>query len=376
MMKTMLIFEPFANGHHIEYLEHLFRNANSKDTHYFFCINEKLKNENSKISFKEKDNVHIIYLKNIEDSSYNPIARSIILCFMLLKVIRRIKADHVFLSAIIYYFPFWHLFRLFTNVTFSVLIYNVYVYNWKVLGFKSKLKEAINHYLLAHATNVKSIFILSDKSAAYYYNKLFHTTKFKYLPDPVKQFDLQDIPDIRHELNITLKTNVFLHFGSLTERKGTVEILKSLQDIDPDISNEFCLIIAGVVHRTIIDDFYTLYEGLKKDFNIIVYDKFCDYNFIASLCKSCDYILIPYKHTSQSSGVIGYGAQFGKTIIGPSENFIGKCIRKYRIGVAVSNLDASKISKLLINPPAKTISPNKVFLEAHTIERFCHLILN
>lgn len=58
-----------------------------------------------------------------------------------------------------------------------------------------------------------------------------------------------------------------------------------------------------------------------------------------------DYVLVPYKNVEQSSGIIGYAAQYNKPVIGPSEGLLGELIREYRLGYTITQLSVSNLSE-------------------------------
>ena len=83
-------------------------------------------------------------------------------------------------------------------------------------------------------------------------------------------------------------------------------------------------------------------------------------------------MLIPYKFVNQSSGIIGYSAQFQLPVIGPKEGLIGKLIKRYKLGYTIPNINHLSIAEFLNNNPLsnnrKDIS-NK-YLTDNNVESF------
>ena len=101
---------------------------------------------------------------------------------------------------LVHYLPFLPLI-LPKKVKVSGIIYRLYLYEWKSLPFIKKIKDVLEMYITAKSNMVEKGYILNDSSAACYYNKLFKTTKFVPLADPIQKSNY--IPQcIKKSLNI------------------------------------------------------------------------------------------------------------------------------------------------------------------------------
>ena len=67
---------------------------------------------------------------------------------------------------------------------------------------------------------------------------------------------------------------------------------------------------------------------------------------IFTLWRIADYILIPYKNTAQSSGVISYASQFCVPVIGPAEGLLGNLIRKFDMGLCIENPNSYAMAEM------------------------------
>lgn len=72
----------------------------------------------------------------------------------------------------------------------------------------------------------KKVFVLNDKRSVSLLNEKYNTDKFCFLPDPFPQ--TESPKDIREDLNIPVKNKIFLHFGGLGRRKGTLLIADTI----------------------------------------------------------------------------------------------------------------------------------------------------
>lgn len=75
---------------------------------------------------------------------------------------------------------------------------------------------------------------------------------------------------------------------------------------------------------------------------MFVFDEFVLYLYWYNIRH--DAILIPYKNTAQSSGLLGYAAQFNKPLLAPSNGLIGKLVNEYKLGYLLDNLSPRTIA--------------------------------
>jgi len=158
-------------------------------------------------------------------------------------------------------------------------------------------------------------------------------------------------------------------------RKGTIEILKAIKLLpNEDLSNK-CFIFAGKIFDDIKVEFYKLLEVQKQRVQILCFDKFCEFSFFGSLCISSDYILLPYKATAQSSGVIGYGAQFNVPVVVPDEKLLGKLVRRYNLGYLIKNCSPTEIADFILRQRKSELKiDGSKYLEDNNLENFNKII--
>lgn len=131
----------------------------------------------------------------------------------------------------------------------------------------------------------------------------------------------------------------------MAERKGTLDILSGILLLENEQLKDKTFVFAGKVQNSIREQFYSLMEPAKEKAHILVFDEFCSYRFLYDLCFTCDVIVIPYKDTNLSSGVIGYAALFEKPVIGPGSGLIGKIVKTNQMGITLENISDYAISK-------------------------------
>ena len=88
--------------------------------------------------------------------------------------------------------------------------------------------------------------------------------------------------------------NIFIHFGGLAERKGTLDILQSINNLSLDEQQKYAFVFAGRVGADIRNEFYKTIDNLGENVTVVIKDEFCSYDFIDALCKAVTAILMPY----------------------------------------------------------------------------------
>lgn len=365
-----ILFETKTTGHHIEYIHHLYMMIlKKKENDYIIVVPEDFKMRckqyewpvanHIRFDFVPLEKIDKLQNTNLLTSSYR---RSKLLHYY----VRKYQATDVLLVTFMHFIPFLPL-LIPKKVNVTGIIYKIYLYEWKSYSILRKILEIIKYKIITANNCVKNVLILNDNSAAHALNRLYDTQKFKYLVDPYNE--IHYIPkDIRNELNIPSGNKIFLHIGSMNRRKGTLKVLHAMSLLSDDVTSNVSLVIAGIVCEDIKKEFYELLANAKSSCQIIVFDKYCSKEFIADLCQTCDFILIPYGNTAQSSGIIAHAAYYKKPVIGPCGGLIGKLIRKYKLGISLKNSDITCIVKSI-----ETVSPyntNSSYCRIATISFF------
>ena len=120
-----------------------------------------------------------------------------------------------------------------------------------------------------------------------------------------------------------------------------------------------------------------MYKRQEK-YRLIIKDYFCSYEEISAICKSSNVLLIPYLNNSQSSGVLGYAAQFNVPVFSPSSNMLGKIVRKSKLGYISSDVEILGIKTFLescLLNKLMTIDGQE-YLKLNTVNSFLNTLLN
>lgn len=336
--KTILIFEPQITGHHLEYVHHLYIGATKyPDRNYVFALPEKYLSVKDKFDWPVAENISFELMNDDRLNSKRIVIKQLFCLY------RKYNPTEIFFITIMWLMPFLALFS-FAKVKLSGIIYNIYLYNWKTSSILGKAKNVFLYSLFTFCRCFNRIFILNDKSAAIVLNKVWRTNKYIYLPDPFVPIDCKNVRNLRQELDINREITVYLHFGAMSERKGTLDIFNMIENTPTNELDKYCIIFAGKVGGDIKEEFYSRYELLRDKIQIILEDDFVDYERIGSYLVTCDAVLLPYKYVNVSSGVIGYCAQYNKPAIAPNKGLIGKLVRKNQLGIVVNSFNTLKLN--------------------------------
>lgn len=375
-MRT-LIFDNVLSGHHLEYIHHLYVGAMQKKSEEFiFAVPRDAWNMNrDKCVWHKADNIHWLMLDDQECekvSQGSMIAR----CFKLSKFIKHIAiqegADRIKLISLAGVIPILPLI-LPSRIKLSGIIYKIYLRAPKT-GIR-KIMDYFRYTVMSKSQSVDKVYILNDPRSTERLNNTYHTERFKTLADPVPEPDMSKVVNLRNDLNIPESATVFLHFGAMDSRKGTLEIVQAINLLSVEDLNNKYFIFAGKINNSVKEQFYKLAGNAKqKGANIIIRDEFCSYEYLYSLCYSSDCILIPYKLTDLSSGALGYAALFGKPVIGPSSGLIGELIIDNKLGISLDEIKAESIAKTIND--FRNISIHTSYVENNSINAFCKTILD
>jgi glycosyltransferase involved in cell wall biosynthesis len=242
-------------------------------------------------------------------------------------------------------------------------------------------KQAQTSWMLKNK-KVKSIFLLNDTWSCNELNTIYKTDKFKYLGDPVTDFTPAPDFDLRFAYHIPAGNKIFLHVGTIEPRKGTLEIIDSLKYIDESIRANLQIIIIGKASKSFEQVIRQKIEEIKTSGgeNIIYENTFLENDRLKSLFEQVDFILMPYKNTEASSGILGHAIINRKPVIGPKQGLLGNLIAQNKLGYLLDSVDSVSIAKAITTcfyaPPEICNEEMRLdYLDSHTSDKFATIIL-
>lgn len=374
-----IIFTSEIKGHFLEYIHHIYELCSQKDGEYLFYVPEEFNIIKDRFLWIETSNIKFEFIpKQASEyySSVNFITKAKYINHLLKLQVEKYNAKKIFccfLMEVLPYAPF----ILPKDVKISGIVYMIYLYRWREFSLLAKLQNILKYLLMTLSTKFDTILILNDAKSSHKLNKFYKTKKFVPLPDPYVPLLSNQTSKLRSIYGISADTTIFAHFGALNENKGTLDLLDSIMLLPEDIKLKSHFFIAGRVDEEIKDILYYKYNQLEHKANITLIDEFCSYDFLKDLCMACDALVIPYKRTSQSSGVIGYASQFGKPVIAPNRGLLGELVNQYKLGITIEDTTPASLIKAYIKIIDHDYSqPSNNYCKDHTVEQFKKVISN
>ncbi len=347
-----LIVEFFTTGHHpvfVQYVVNYLIN-NTDNTQYIFLLNEKYKPLYNELRIQ---NVKFEFVKQIEVDKLNGASvfrKSLNFSnYVHNYALKNNVSDVILLDMNI--FQLGLIFK--TKILYRGIIFSQFFRQDKSKSLKNRIRFFKRYTLiklLVRNRFIKNIYFLNDNNGVQDANNLLKTNKLISISDPVEEFDPSIITELRTVYQIPTDHKIFLHYGSMDYRKGSLLILQALLDINDQLYNNVTLIYAGKSNKPQLnqDIVNCINELSKKGLNIVFINDYIDKSLTQSLFTVADYCLCPYSSTEASSGCVGLSIASNTIIIGPEEGLLGEIIKESGIGIVIQDIDKMKLTKLFI----------------------------
>jgi glycosyltransferase involved in cell wall biosynthesis len=200
-----------------------------------------------------------------------------------------------------------------------------------------------------HNPQLHSFFCL-DPFAVKPINHLTGTTKAVYLPDPVVQVShvQTQVEEFKQKLGIKTDRTSLLLFGALYDRrKGLIQVLEALLQLEPERQRKICLVLAGQLFRTQKPEIDRLLIQLEQNsvVQLVIQDQFVSEAEMKLFYASADIILAPYQRHVGMSGIVVEAAAAGRPLICSDYGLMGQVVRQYQLGITVDATDPSAIAQ-------------------------------
>lgn len=377
-----LLFDILITGHHVEYISHLVDHLSRKESEhqYVFVVHPDFTDRFPTLAAKV-ENANSMTLVEIKKEEFNKsqqgglVRQSFTNYGLANKYALQFNAKHVCLL----YFNIFQLplsiFRPKYTVS-GILFFQFYrmtTGNWKE-KLKYYRKYAITRGYAMNA-RVKRIFVLNDEETVSFLNQEFNTAIFKMLADPIPVFSPIETFDIYRHYGIEQQRKIFLHIGSLSDRKGTFEFVKAAMLMAPELQASTMFLLVGKTGNKQEGEALELaIRQVKEESDVsIVWDnQFVSNEMMKSLFDQCYAVVIPYKNAEASSGILGHAAASGKMVITTGKGLLKDIVKTYNLGLLVEEVTpeciAGKIAYAIKTPHHSNRAHE--FVRTKTIEHF------
>lgn len=382
-----LFFDIQITGHHSEYINHLVDYLivnNDLTDEYFFVVHPDFSKQFSEIVFKTQLVSNIrwieITIEEFDKSQRGSLTRSSFSLFKLMNFyVKKYKVHHVFLL----YFNSFQLSCIFYRPKYSISgILFLQFYRMSRSTLKNKIKYYRKYYitkLYALNPQIQGVLILNDVKTAEYLNREFNTTIFRMLPDPIPVLSPLEHFDIYEHYNIGRTRKIFLHIGSLGDRKGTFEIIEAAKHIQDDLQTEIAILLVGKASEEESELISQKVEKAAEKSNVIVLwdNQFVSSEMMKSLFDQCTAVLIPYKNAEASSGILGHAVAAKKLVIATKSGLLQELVENNNLGITISDVNPKDIAKAIINLKYYSIDQMGFhsFKEKHKTNEFAEQII-
>jgi glycosyltransferase involved in cell wall biosynthesis len=177
----------------------------------------------------------------------------------------------------------------------------------------------------------------------------------------------------------------FLLFGYLAERKGPLAVLDALALLPAGLARRVAVTFAGRVDPALRESLEQRRQALastQPDLWLRIDDRRLDSGELAALVDRSDVVLAPYQRFVGSSGVLLWAARAGRPVLAQEFGLIGRLTRDHHLGIAVDSGNPAKlaheIGRMIEVGPATFFDRTAAarFVAAQTPERFASLVLS
>ncbi|GAB4022286.1 hypothetical protein GCM10028773_34440 [Spirosoma koreense] len=218
-------------------------------------------------------------------------------------------------------------------------------------GLKARLnvirKEATLLAILARK-RLTNLFCL-DHSAITRIRAMNSRVNILPLPDPVKTYTIStdETEKLREALRIEPNRRVFLLFGHLDDRKGIEPLLAALNQVDPAIQRQVCVLLVGAIKPEYQVKIEQLMTTVSPSVQLIGVFKEVKGRSIQTYFELADYVLTLYQRHVGMASVIIRAAVSGKPLVSSDYGYLGHLVTSEQLGVVADSTSPTAISQLL-----------------------------
>jgi glycosyltransferase involved in cell wall biosynthesis len=381
MKNSTAFFNLSITGHHLEYLYHLSKNKRLLgETPICFIVNHGFKKLFQKTFGVDLDpEIQLIEITEKESKRIKTKYRAL-KYYQNFKILKKYlsRNKNIRTCYLMDIYPFlWFLCFMQVNTIIAA------IYFIPIIKPGKNLFDELKIFVMKKSINTNrwlKIFILNNPRLAKTLNQQYRTEKlFESIVDPLLDIKSLNLPQ-ENKIHTFNERISFLHIGSISERKGTLEILDAIEFLPEDLLAKIEFIIAGETTLKLAQKIQNKIDGIKitKNFEKLHFiNKKLTYFEFDFLFSGCSYVLIPYLISNMSSGIVIHALNYNKPIIGPCEGNIGQIIKENEAGICVipQSIHIAKAIKEMANTQFQINQKRRIeFLESNSALHFVQKI--
>lgn len=360
---SLLVVEPDAAGHQLEWLHHLIRHAAERreDSLVWLAVGPELFDELSDEARKiAGDRVRVIAMSALETRlchtrilAVSGFAR----WWVTRRYARATRADGVYVLQLDHLSLPLALGLRVGGRPLNGILFRPSVH-YRLLGaYRPSLRESVRdlrkmvlYRLMLLNPALASVHSL-DPFFPEFAQRYFHRgSKVRTLLDPAHPLAAIARSEQRIADRIPRTRMIFLLFGYLTERKGTLTLLDALQDLAPGYDRKVAVMLAGRIDPSIKEAVLQRLSQLKRtrpDLWIGREDRRLAAGELEALIERAHVLAAPYQRFVGSSGVLMWAARAGKPVLTQDFGVMGAIVRELGLGLAVDTTSPRAIARAM-----------------------------
>jgi glycosyltransferase involved in cell wall biosynthesis len=177
----------------------------------------------------------------------------------------------------------------------------------------------------------------------------------------------------------------FLLFGYLAERKGPLAVLDALRQLPPEVADRVAVLFAGRIDPAVRPELERRRLAVERErpgLWLRIDDRRLDRGELTALVRQSDVVLAPYQRFVGSSGVLLWAALNGRPVLAQDYGLVGRLTREHKLGLSVDACAPSEIARgiglMVTEGPRQFFDAQAAlrFAAAQTPSRFASLVLS
>ncbi len=241
------------------------------------------------------------------------------------------------------------------------------------------MRKGIVYRLMLSNRRLAAVLTLDPYFPEYATRFYRHANKIIPVADPAIRVTGVARNDGQLVAKIPVNRMLFLLFGHLTERKGTLKLLDALQLLPAETAARVAVMLVGRVDASIEDAVrckLLQLQHTRPDLLCVLENRWVASSEIETLVERADVVLAPYQRFVGSSGVMLWAAGHGKPLLTQDFGILKAMVEEFRLGMTVDCMNpfslADAIARIVAQGPESLIDRTsaKEFTARHSTDEF------